>query len=367
MKKMLKVFTLIFILVAAIGNPVLAEPTSEDVQSQTAQLQASKDQLKNAQNKRFQIEQNIEKLDNQIEDTMNQIADNKKKVIQTQADIKTAEADLLKTEEDSKSEQDIFNKRMRAIYINGTSGYLEVILEAKSFSDLYARVEALTSVINLDKKITAEIEKRQQELNIKKQNLNEQNDKLIALNKDNAIKMDKLKTSKDEQNKLIADAKKQENLYVSAVNGSQARLQETLNEIAAIRNATPKYTISRGAIPASSNAVIAYASNFLGTPYLWGGTTPAGFDCSGFTQYVYRHFGISIGRTTYDQINDGYAVSRDQLKPGDLVFYGQGGSPTHVGIYVGNGMYINSPRTGDVLKIASYDRSDYITARRVMN
>ncbi|MBV4419305.1 C40 family peptidase [Clostridium tyrobutyricum] len=148
---------------------------------------------------------------------------------------------------------------------------------------------------------------------------------------------------------------------------SQAKLNETLKQIEAIRKATPKYTPSRGAVPVSSNAVVAYASNFLGTPYLWGGTTPAGFDCSGFTQYVYRHFGINLGRTTYNQIKDGYAVSRDELQPGDLVFYGQGGSPSHMGIYIGNGMYIHAPRTGDVVKISPYNRSDYITARRVMN
>ncbi|WP_242873044.1 C40 family peptidase [Clostridium magnum] len=97
-----------------------------------------------------------------------------------------------------------------------------------------------------------------------------------------------------------------------------------------------------------------------------GGTSPStGFDCSGFTQYIYKHFGISIGRTTYDQINDGVAVSRDQLEPGDLVFYGKGGNPTHMGIYIGNGAYIHSPRTGDVIKISPADRGDYITARRV--
>jgi cell wall-associated NlpC family hydrolase len=178
--------------------------------------------------------------------------------------------------------------------------------------------------------------------------------------------MDNLKLKKDEQDQLINEAQRQERLLALEVNDSQSRLNETLRQIDAIRKAAPKFTPSRGAVSASSNAVIAYASNFLGTPYRWGGTTPAGFDCSGFTQYVFRHFGISIGRTTYDQIKDGYAVSRDQLQPGDLVFFGRGGSPSHVGIYVGNGMYINSPRTGDVLKISSSDRPDYITARRVM-
>ena len=70
----------------------------------------------------------------------------------------------------------------------------------------------------------------------------------------------------------------------------------------------PKITPSRGNVSLPQNSVIAYAYNFLGTPYSWGGTSPStGFDCSGFTQYVYRHFGISIGRSTTDQINDGIA------------------------------------------------------------
>lgn len=99
---------------------------------------------------------------------------------------------------------------------------------------------------------------------------------------------------------------------------------------------------------------------------MWGGTTPEGFDCSGFTQYVYKHFGISIGRTTKDQIYDGVGVSRDQLQSGDLVFYGKNGIPSHMGIYLGNGMYIHAPRTGDVIKISPYGRADYITARRII-
>lgn len=366
MKKRLGVFALVFALMAVISNPVSAAPTSEQVQSQKQQLQEDKNRLKNAQDKRFEIEQTIENLDNQIEDTMNQIQENKKQISKTQEEIKNTENELKKSEEDIKSEQDLFNKRIRAIYINGVDGYLNIILESKGFNDFLSRVETLRSIVELDKEITSSIKTKQKELSEQKETLNEQNSKLLSLNDENIKKMDKLKASKDQQSKLIDEAKKQENIYASAVGESQAQLNETLKQIEAIRQATPKYTPSRGAVSASSNAVVAYASNFLGTPYLWGGTSPSGFDCSGFTQYVYRHFGISLGRTTYDQIKNGYAVSRDELQPGDLVFYGRGGSPTHMGIYVGNGMYIHSPRTGDVIKISSYNRADYITARRVM-
>jgi peptidoglycan DL-endopeptidase CwlO len=93
----------------------------------------------------------------------------------------------------------------------------------------------------------------------------------------------------------------------------------------------------------SSGGVIGVAASLTGIPYKWGGTTPAGFDCSGFTQYVFAQVGISLGRTTHAQYAQTRAVSNPQ--PGDLVFYG-GSSPWHVGIYAGNGMMYDSPRAG---------------------
>ncbi|AVQ39485.1 peptidoglycan hydrolase [Clostridium botulinum] len=102
--------------------------------------------------------------------------------------------------------------------------------------------------------------------------------------------------------------------------------------------------------PATHGDVISYARQYLGTPYVWGGTSPNGFDCSGFVQYVYRNAaGISLPRDTYGQIGAGSRVSQDQLQPGDLVFPNAG----HVGIYIGGGQMIHAPKSGDVVKISS--------------
>ncbi|WP_242568200.1 C40 family peptidase [Clostridium botulinum] len=191
-----------------------------------------------------------------------------------------------------------------------------------------------------------------------------ENNKLVALKADNERKLSELNKNKEEQKKLLTQAKEQERLYV--VNEDQALENNATRTVNEIRKDVPKLSLSRGATTISDSSVVAYASNFLGTPYVWGGTSPKpGFDCSGFTQYVYKHFGISIGRTTYDQIKDGVQVSRDQLQPGDLVFFGTWGNPHHMGIYVGNGSYIHAPRTGDVVKISPLNRKDYLTARRV--
>ena len=94
--------------------------------------------------------------------------------------------------------------------------------------------------------------------------------------------------------------------------------------------------------------LVEYAKQFIGVKYVFGGTTPNGFDCSGLVQYVYRHFGINISRTTKTQINDGREVGRNELQLGDLVFP----SNDHVTLYVGNGQVLHAPQPGDRVKIS---------------
>ncbi|WP_448071005.1 C40 family peptidase [Georgenia yuyongxinii] len=108
--------------------------------------------------------------------------------------------------------------------------------------------------------------------------------------------------------------------------------------------AAPAATTPAPAPAASSSAIVDYARQFLGTPYVWGGTTPAGFDCSGFTQYVYAQFGISIPRTSSAQATVGTKVSAAEARPGDLVTW-----PGHVGIYTGNGNNIAARQPGTPL------------------
>lgn len=126
---------------------------------------------------------------------------------------------------------------------------------------------------------------------------------------------------------------------------------------------------SSGSIGGGNNGIVSTASKYIGVPYVWGGTSPDGFDCSGLVQYVMNKNGISVPRTSQEQFKAGTAVSKNDLQPGDAVFFkGSGGSssaPGHVGIYVGGGQYIQAPRTGDKVKYSSLNgRSDYVGARR---
>ncbi len=105
--------------------------------------------------------------------------------------------------------------------------------------------------------------------------------------------------------------------------------------------------------------ILDFAAQFLGTPYVYGGSTPSGFDCSGFTSYVYKNMGISIARTSSDQRATTTNISMDELLPGDLVFFGSNNVVSHVGIYVGDGNFIHSPHTGSVVKYDTLASGNY--------
>ncbi|MDD6762560.1 MAG: SH3 domain-containing C40 family peptidase [Clostridiales bacterium] len=109
-------------------------------------------------------------------------------------------------------------------------------------------------------------------------------------------------------------------------------------------------------------AIVNSAMKYLGVPYVWGGTSPGGFDCSGLVQYVCNQNGISVPRVAASQRGAGQYVSRENLQPGDLVFFSRGGGISHVGIYVGNGNMIHAPQTGDVVKISSIETSYRISS-----
>ncbi|WP_072524306.1 C40 family peptidase [Clostridium sp. Marseille-P3244] len=113
---------------------------------------------------------------------------------------------------------------------------------------------------------------------------------------------------------------------------------------------------------AAGQAVIDYACQFIGNPYVWGGTSLTnGADCSGFVQSVYAHFGISLPRTTYDMVNSGYAVSYEEALPGDLILY-----DGHVGLYMGDGNIVNAMNEADGIGICSATYAPIIAVRRVL-
>lgn len=154
--------------------------------------------------------------------------------------------------------------------------------------------------------------------------------------------------SRSDQRDTTAETDKQQNKQTTPTADPTVQRNDTTN------TTTDENTPSAASLtdPTPSSSVISEASKYLGTPYVYGGTTPAGFDCSGFTQYVYGQLGIQLPRTDSQQLawalQHGTEVSLENAQPGDLMW-----KSGHVGIYAGNGQMIHSPKPGESVRYQS--------------
>ena len=146
--------------------------------------------------------------------------------------------------------------------------------------------------------------------------------------------------------------------YAVSRKSEEAQMTQEVQE-----NVQQMETTEVSAQPASNGqAIVDYACQFIGNPYVWGGTSLTdGADCSGFVQSVFAHFGISLPRTTYDQINAGVEVSYDQAMPGDLICY-----DGHIGIYIGNGQIVNAQNPEQGIGISPATYTTILSVRRIV-
>ena len=160
---------------------------------------------------------------------------------------------------------------------------------------------------------------------------------------------------------------------LSATRQTTSRSSTTRRSTTSTQSSTQTQDTTSTTTSASSSgaAVVAKAKSYIGYKYVYGGSSPStGFDCSGFTSYIYKQFGVSLNRTAAGQYSNGTAVSRANLQPGDLVMFGKSGI-NHVGIYIGGGMIVHAENkttgvTTDTIN-SGYYNNNYVGARRIFN
>ncbi|GAA0179700.1 NlpC/P60 family protein [Clostridium sediminicola] len=361
------VLTVAIITSCSASTVVLADTLDNQLKQQKQEMAEHKKDYDEAQKIVEELNSKIELLDSQIEETLYETEELNKTIAEIEQNVETANREIEQAEKDMEAEKELYGERISAMYMGGRSNYVEVLLGSKNLSDLLSRIQTIKTITELDEEIIANLEAKQAKIEKSKKEMEEQNVKLASTKSIYDEKMLKLQEDKDDQQSYIDKANKEATAYANVLNKDKAQIAKTQKLIDQARNNTPSYDPSRGSASISSSAIVAYASNYLGRPYRWGATGPNSFDCSGFTSYVFAHFGVNLPRTSRSQGTVGSYVSKSKLKPGDLVFFAKPGRAIHhVGIYVGNNSYIHSPQTGDVVKISSLSsRSDYYTARRV--
>jgi peptidoglycan DL-endopeptidase CwlO len=272
-------------------------------------------------------------------------------------------------------------ERLRDLYVNGEGdSTLEVILGSSSLDDIIARLDAIERVSSQDTHILRTVKQYRKEVETRRSNLQDAREDQAQIVAEQAAQKDSIESQIAEQNQLLASVKDEiaemraEEARRQAALAAQARAQAQAAAAALAQPDVqqtydpqpwiePEYDPN---LPAPRYGhVVGIALQYLGIPYVWGGSSPStGFDCSGFTSYVFAQIGVSLPHHAASQFSYGTPVSWDQLAAGDLVFFSGLG---HVGIYIGNDQFVHAPHTGDVVRISylSERSGSFVGARRL--
>ncbi len=321
----------------------------------------------------------IQRIDVQMEKAVEAYNLANIKLAKIKRDLRDNEQALGVARGNLKKGQRTLARRLVSLYTSDSSNTtLEVMLGAKSLDDMLNRLEAVSRVSSQDTHVLGEVREfrtavQKREGQLKKAHaeqvslVGERARQRAAIESQLAQRRALLSSIKSEIAKIQA-AERTRQLQIAAA--AQARLANRQNGPADDSVVGAAATTAEGisvAPPSQYGGVVGVAMQYLGTPYVWGGASPGGFDCSGFVMYAYSQMGVSLPHNAAAQFGSGVPVSRDQLQAGDLVFFDGLG---HVGIYIGGGQFVHSPHTGDVVKISSLSDSwygsSYVGARRIL-
>lgn len=317
-------------LAATVSVVAIDTTAPKAVQAETVQ-----EQLQKAQD-------DVQKMASKV----NALVDKNKKlqddISKKEKDIDALTKDIDKKQTEFKERKENYSKDLRSIQKSNDdkNNTLLSVFSGKNPFDAISKMLSTDTIVKAKQTSAKEVVELKEDLEDAKDKLNKEKEDLVK--------------QKEQVTKDLAEEKKQKDEALSKVASLRARFADQINAQQDQANKIAENerklgadvgAATKGKVTNSGN-LLSNAAQFIGVPYVWGGTTPAGFDCSGFVSYVEGMSGVSLPRTSQAQSTVGTYVPVSQLQAGDLVFWGGVGSAYHVGIYVGNGTYIHAPTPG---------------------
>lgn len=354
--------TLSVALVLGTAAPASAALTNKAIEAKRKQADSAKAKL--------------DQLSTDLEMRGEELGQIEAAVEKTRQQISIAESDLASATADVAASEDLLGRRAVSIYRNGQVDIIAVFVGATDFQDFISRIDLMQRIGRSDASLVASVKDARNRVETAKSALEARQSEQLALRSQARDKQTQVQQALDAQSRFLAGVNAQLKKLIAAERVRQEKL-------AAARAAAAKRAAANAAshgkilpfdptkLGAAHPEVVAIGKQYLGVPYVWGGTSPAGFDCSGLVQYCYAQIGISLPRTSREQFHAGAYIPPnrlDLLEPGDLVFFGIDADPDrihHVGMFVGGDTFLQAPSSGDVVRLSSLsgriaDRGDYV-------
>ena len=386
------VLALVLVVSLTIGSSQVVYATSAQNKKSEAEknLNDVNKKIDNLENKKEEIEGELDTKNEELVNLMVDVGILEKEIDQNEKQLKQVKKDLKTAQKNEKKQYQAMKKRIKFMYERGDSAVISSLLESKSMADMLNRVEYFNEVYDYDRNLLDNYEKtRKQVEDLKaqvedeKKELETAKDDLKQQQKQLETAMANLRSQQANADTQIANAKNLASEYQKTITEQNKIIQQQQAAGAASgRSSGGSSGGSGGTSKPNSNAsvpggnlnppkttnvsgsdVVNYAMQFVGKPYVWGGKDPnTGADCSGFTSYVYAHFGISIPSFSGAQRSCGQEVSYANAQAGDLICYAG-----HVAIYMGGGKIVHAK--GTAYGIVGNDNATYktiITVRRLL-
>jgi peptidoglycan DL-endopeptidase CwlO len=348
------------VLVALMAAPA-ARATPGSITSKEAQAQS--------------VMAQIQGLDANLERAVDSYNLANEKLGQIESDLQENKLELRLARKNLKRSREQLSTRLVEMYTSGNENTgLDVLLGSSSIDDLITRIDTLNRVSDQSTEVLRQVKVYRAAVKHRRARLQTAHVQQAELVAERSAQKASIEGQLAERQQLLSSIKDQ----IADMQAAEQARQAELAAQARARLQTAGATVldaSAGSVvnppvsyappPSKYGGVVGIAMQYLGTPYVYGGASPSGFDCSGFVMYVFAQIGVSLPHNAAAQYGYGMPVSRDQLQPGDLVFFNGLG---HVGIYIGGGQFIHSPHTGDVVKISSISgwySSTWVGARRL--